>query len=410
MINTLVINFPALMNGGIENICYELMKYSISQGYRVIWLYRNPQKISSAFETFVERYIETIEVHRNALGQWKHKELSFKKDEKVTILSFTPFDMDNALKLTEEYSQIDITPLYLVANTKGRYYFVEEYYFGKIQKFLFKKTQVIMQNWAEMDAVRFCAERQCIAFEQHYKVIIKNHKNKILKEIFPPQSLDEDALYQRSDRSNFNLVTITRFDFPHKGYLLGLIRAYGHLKEKYPNLYLHIIGYGQGLSQVKAEINKLPYTAQQDVKLYGEMSLEEISKVLNNMHLNISVAGSVGVGASCGVLSIPARNFCEDDCEVYGFLPASRAMATATQKGEPVEPYIENVIHMSKDEYVRRCRDSYKTYAEADVDPEYIFSQKICKSVNPLNKHIFFDIVYIFRDYAYKIRTLLKKE
>ena len=114
-------------------------------------------------------------------------------------------------------------------------------------------------------------------------------------------------MIKKAKRECFNIVSISRFDFPHKGYLLGLIRAYGRLKEKYPQVALCIIGYGPGKPLVEKEIKRLNKKAQQDLSLLGEVDSADFPKVLKEMHLNISVAGSVGVGARNGVLSIPAR-------------------------------------------------------------------------------------------------------
>lgn len=406
---TLVINFPALMTGGVENICFDIMKYSISQSYRVIWLHRVPVLISDGFREFVYKNVEMIPAKRNRFGKWHHDELKFSDDESVTVLSFTPFDMDNALKLKEKFSSIDITPIYMVANTKGRYYFIEEYYFGGLRKRLYKTVQGIMKNWVEVDAVRFCAESQIEAFEKHYAIVVPDHAAKLIKGTSYPPKLDEEQLNAKARREQFNIVSISRFDFPHKGYLLGLIRAYGRLKEKYPQITLNIIGYGPGKAQVENEISKLNEDSRSSIKLLGEVSKADFPAVLKDMHLNISVAGSVGAGAINGVLSIPAKNFCEGECEVYGFLPKSRNMATATTPGELVDPYIEQVIGMPENEFIRMTKESYDTYANIDIDPGWIFDQKVTMGTFS-NNHVFFDRMYAFRDYAYKLGSLLHKE
>lgn len=406
---TLVINFPALVTGGVENICFSLMRYSIDQGYRVIWLHGTPIRIADAFHDFVSAKVEMVPVWRSMTGRWVHGGINFVNGEEVTVLSFTPFDMDNALKLMEEFSEVNITPIYMVANTRGRYYFIEEYYFGGLRKLLFKFIRKLMENWVDMDAVRFCAEGQVTAFEQHYGLQIKDHKHVLFKEVTGPPELDEVLLKRKANREIFNMLSISRFDFPHKAYLLGLIRSYGHLKERYKNLRLHIIGYGPSKARVTAEIGKLSVEAQSDVILYGEVSKDAIPAMLDEMHLNISVAGSVGVAAECGVLSIPARNFCETECEVYGFLPEARFLATSTEPGFPVEPFIEQVMNMSDNEYIQKCRDSYLAYKDVDVDPEWIFKQQNHQGAKPVNMHTLLDRMYVFRDYAYKIGLLLSR-
>lgn len=404
---TLIINCPALNTGGVENISFSLMRYSIKQGYRVIWLHKVPVIIADGFKEFVFKNVEMIPARRTVTGKWKHGNMEFAANEQVTVLSFTPFDMDNSIKLCQEFPDVTINPIYMVANTKGRYYYIEEYYYGPLRRMLFKPVQKLMENWTEADVVRFCAELQITSFECHYNLCIDNHKEKLLKGIDKMPELDMSLLKKRARREKMNIVSISRFDFPHKNYLLGLIRTYGRMKKQYPNLYLHIIGYGQGESEVKRTIEMLPMEAQKDIVLYGEIAKDDLPEFLRNMHLNISVAGSVGVGAKNGVLSIPARNFCGDDCEVYGLLPEAKKMTTSTEKGEDVAPFIERVIGMSDDEYIKRCVDSYKLYADNEIDPEYVFKQRANPQKEYLDRHRMIDYMYAFRDISYKVGSLL---
>ena len=108
----------------------------------------------------------------------------------------------------------------------------------------------------------------------------------------------------------------------------------------------------------------------------GQKSKEDIAIIMDNMHLNISVAGSVACGAVNGVLSIPARNYCHDKyCEVYGFLPDSVLKTTSTDEGEPAINYIEKVIQMNPDEYFEYCVKSYDTYKKREINPNYLLEQ-----------------------------------
>lgn len=402
-----MVNFPALNTGGVENISFSLMRYSVKQGYRVIWLHKTPMIIADGFKEFVYKNVEMIPSRRCITGKWKHGEITFSENEQVTAISFTPFDMDNALKLCDEFPNITINPIYIVANTKGRYYFIEEYYYGFIRKKLYTPVQKLMKNWVDMDAVRFCAELQITSFENHYGLHVKDRDDKLIKEIDAPLNLDMHLLKKRAQREIFNIVSISRFDFPHKNYLLGLIKAYGKIKAQYPNLFLHIIGYGTGKELVDATINKLSADAQKGVILHGEVSKDNLPQILKDMHLNVSVAGSVGVGAVNGVLSIPARNFCEDACEVYGLLPEAANMTTSTEKGKAIIPFIEQVLHMSEDEYIKRCVDSYCFYANKAIDPDYIFRQEVNHKKTFINNHSLMNRIYAFRDVSYKLSTLL---
>ena len=405
---TLIVNFPKLNIGGVENNIYEFMKYCILKKYRVIWMCPKPVHISDNYSDVLQN-IEVLEAKRNIWGIWKYDKPSFDKNDDIYTLSFTPFDHDCMIKLMEEYKEFNIKNYYIVANTKGRFYFVEEYYYGFLRKIIYKKIKQIMHDWIECDNIRFYSELQIQAFENKYGIKMENHERLLVPYVFGIGSLDEEQLIVRAKREQFNIVSVSRFDFPHKQYLLSLIDLYGQLKEKYPQIHLHIGGYGHGEKLVYDHINKLDEEARKDIILYGQIKSEDMADFMKNMHLNISVAACVSCGAVNGVLSLPARNFCEEKCEVYGYLPDSRKMTTATCKGEPARPYIEEIINMSEKEYIKRCKDSYYTYAKESVNPEYLFEQPKQRKKEQKENHIYLQVIWIFKELSYKIHDVLTK-
>ena len=82
-------------------------------------------------------------------------------------------------------------------------------------------------------------------------------------------------------------------------------------------------------------------------------------------------------------------------------------MTTATTSGELVDPFIEHVINMPDCEYIRKTKEAYDTYASRDVNPGWIFDQKLTGKIFS-NNHAFFDRMYAFRDYAYKLGSMFK--
>ena len=155
-------------------------------------------------------------------------------------------------------------------------------------------------------------------------------------------------------REEFRIISVSRFDFPHKAYIIGLIDAYEEIKKKYSNVTLMIVGYGHSLTDIKERISLLDAHSQSGITMIGETNYDDLPALYNEANLNISVAGCCCLGAKNGVLSIPARHF-SYSCEVYGFLPDSINMITSAEPGCPVIPYIEETINMTEDEYVKKC-------------------------------------------------------
>ena len=406
---TLIINFPVLNIGGIEEYIVALIKYCSQQQYRVIWLARKPMQMNPAYSWILE-WVDVVYTKRGITGNWKHDPLLLENVD-TWIVSFTPFDMDGAIKLMEEYKSVPITPIYLVANTTGRYYFIEDYYFGVPHNYCYKKMKDISSEWLSDGLISFFSIKQIDAYEKYYKIEIFNKEKLVLPEVFEADEVDYVKLQERSERKNFDIITVGRFDFPHKNYILGLIRDFPKIKEIDNKIKLHIVGYGPGENLLKQEILKIPTQYQNDIVLYGALNGSDLQALMSKMSLNISTAGSASLGASLGLLTLVARNFCSsDECQVYGFYNEKKHMATSLEKGESCINYVANVIGMDDDEYKRLSIEGFKRYSDYAVNPEYIFEKNIPNSILIKSNHLFFRFFYVFRDIFYKIGQIVKHE
>ena len=373
--NTFVINLNTLLLGGIEKYLYRLSKYLIRQGYRVVWLCDSRMQVFEDFkDVFLSTSVERYVVNCNNLHWFKHPSIPFGNEENIVIVSFTPVDMAMAEQLMIENPQAKITPLYIIPNVTGNRFYIERCFPPVLKELVKSKMNRIISRWVDMDVVRFFSITQIRPLTDNYELTICDPESKTLRDIEGWEELDEIKLIERMKRKEFNIVTVGRFDFPHKGYMLGLVRAFGRLKPQYPQLYLHIVGYGKDEHILRDEVKKLPKAYRSSVYIEGAISPDNLGALMSKMNLNISCAGAVSDGSRFGVLSIPARNFCEGECQVYGYLPENRNMATSLEPGKLVDSYIEEVINMPDKEYIKKCKESYFTYKDKQIiDPLYLF-------------------------------------
>lgn len=366
--------WPKMDIGGVQQNFVELMRYAVQQGHRVIWLYTKPMRIADAYKDLLP-HIEAISYSPQKTHINMDPNLKLDEDEIVKWITARPSDMHRSLLYAYGHDFKNITPLYVVSNTKGRYNYIENYYWGLFKSVVFKKYRDIVSDWNKYNLIRYFDINHYYTYSKIYGIQQPEPNSLAWKAMFGLPALDTAALKERINRNEFNIISVTRFDFPHKQYLLGLIRDFAILKKKYPHIKLHIVGYGQHENIVKELIYSLPLNIKNGIILYGQMSREEISCIMKKMHLNISVAACVGLGAREGVLSIPARNFCKNECEVYGYLPDSKNKTVSTEPGQRALPVIEEVIKMSKEEYKQKCLDSYLAYEPKEIDPDYMLKQ-----------------------------------
>jgi len=405
---TLIINKSYLILGGIETFIFSLVQYAISQNYRVIWLAGKPLKIFHGFKEILDK-IEICYTGRGVCGAKVINRLKFSEEDSVTILSFTPFDHNRAIKIKQKHTNITITPIYILPNTRGDLYYIEGYFSWPLSHYVKKKMSNIIGEWAEHGDIRYFTQLQRIACEKNYGITFSDVDGYRVPSVNKVKNLDEGLLIKRGERERFNIISVSRLEFPHKQYILGLVDAYAQLKSKYRQLTLYIIGYGTGEKLLRRKIDVLPEAIRKDIFFLGAKTSAEIDEIMKDMHLNISTAGSVVCGARNGVVSLPARNFCGDICEVYGYMPESRDKATSTEPGMPVVPFIEELINMSKEDYMLKCKTSYDTVTNQNVDPEYLFRQRSVQDVTYNNHHLFFAIMYVLKD-CVKIFRIIKKK
>lgn len=376
----LIINCHGMrFNGGIEQYLYDLVKILIEDNtIRVIWLLDKTRGICESFkDIFSDKRLQVIDTKSSGFHWFKHENIRLRDNEENVILSFTPVNMAMALSISNEVKNCKIKCLYCLPNTTGDAYFIERFFSGFINKYIKRKLSEIHVKWVQHDAIRYFSYNHIEALSKNYSIPILADKNKCLPVVTKMPEFPIETILRKLSLNSFNIITISRFDFPHKGYLLGLIQSFGKLRELHKNLKLYIIGHGKHYGQVINEINKLNQDARDNIILLGQVDRYEISKFMADAHLNISVAGAVGSGAIYGVPSIPARNFCYKGCEVYGLLPGSYMKTTSTDPGEDVISYIEFFLSLGRDEYINECYNSYNAYTErySNYNPYYFFEQ-----------------------------------
>lgn len=361
MLNRLfVFVYDNLCIGGIQTYIYNTVKYLNKNDYEVLLIHDPRYKIDSSFlDVFgcAKNQIISMDKSFNNL-------LNYVNDhsyENITIITFKFTDFIDIESLRNK-SQQNMDTFYFVPNFRGYYYYIEESFFGICKKIINKKLKPIFKKMVSNGQIRFFtlshwekvkSTYQIEDIADYQKLCVPNYDEKV----------DFDARMKCRIYSSgvFPIISVSRFDFPHKGYLIGLIKDYARIKEKYPQLTLTIIGYGAGKVQIEEEIDSLPDDIKKSIYLYGKCSLEELYHFYSMAMLNISLAGCCSLGAKCGTLSVPARHYTYN-CECYGFLPEYKDYITSDIPGRPLFEVIDEVMSLKESEYVSLCKAGYDYY------------------------------------------------
>lgn len=388
--HTLIVNNIRLQAGGIENTVAALMKYALSNDYRVIWITNQRNLAKVAYEDILE--------HKNLelliIPKWRRAtgllipHISFDEDECVTMITANApqYVISDALKRNAKVKSF--SHYFLVAHYKivGGSFFPDAIIKNawlKKQTYLFWRK--IVQRLDDSDCLRAFSPKHLSCYEDYYHIKIDNKQEKVLPEHAALLPLNLQNTRQRCLERNtrFIISTCARFEFPHKGYILGLVDSFAKLKEKYPQISLEIIGYGEGEKLLREKIHQLPKEIADSILLTGMLSPKELREHQLNAHLVVGLAGAIHVGAECGIPSLVTRHY-STNCETYGFYENAVSKTLAEEPGEDIVKYIEDCITMSEESYMKHVVDAYILLeSNTVVNPGYLFQHTSDASSKP---------------------------
>lgn len=390
--------------GGVETYMYKQAKNLKQCGWQIVWVRKGPK---AKFDpSLADVFADGLTIIWDRDIQQKELETMVSGcDAEIKIVTFNIGDFAKAEQFRNQFKCCPVHTFYFISHYMGDALFVEDGYAGKAKERVRKRVMPIMQKSHQNNHIRCFNIKHVQRITTSYEYCV-NEPNAYYVPAYDFESVfDEERCRTLANRERFNLLTVTRFDFPHKGYLMGLIEAYAQLIEKYPRLEMTIVGYGRDFDKVKAKIATLSPKARNGIWLAGKVSPERLVEYYNDANLNISVAGCCSQGAKNGTLSIPAKHY-DYTCEVYGYLPKSKPFLISEEPGEPVLPYIEQVLNMSEDTYCDRCRDAFNTYNDSSASLRSTMDELENLSGETLNPQ---DIAYLLKQETYrKLRNIPK--
>lgn len=378
MKNTLIINYAGMSFGGIEKYFSRLMEYSIKQGYRVIWITKDSCIVKSKFKNVTDD--NRVEKVINKARFWfKIDPISFDTDEHIVMLSCEPLiylygeEIKKYIPNKSLFSHFLVLPHYT-----GAAYYPERFFrFPIFKKIVFSFFKKIITRLNNNDLILAFSLKHLDNYEANYHITFLDKNNNVLKSLEPKKCFDSfQTLAKAKERKKcFEIITCGRFDFPHKGYMIGLVKAFAVLKKRFNQIKLCFIGDGSSRHELEKVIMELPNSIKKDITLLGYISPDRTPEYYSKATLAVGVAGALGDAARCGLPSIRVRHYCYE-CEAYGFV-GEQKQTKWDEPGLDIVPFIERMIVCSDNEYVEQAKNDYdKIYENYHYDPEFVFKKK----------------------------------
>ncbi len=377
---TLIINYSCLNMGGIEVYFAYIIKYAIEKGYRVIWITFQQAIDNADFKNIID-YDKVEKVIRPSLWGFSiPPKINIEPDENVvmlttTALSYIAYEIYRKLLKAQSFKHF-----YCLPHFAGEDYFPDTAFKSKFfKKYWNKKMSKMLAKIESNGGLRAFSIKHLDTYEDFYKIKIENKHLKRLASARKPVAISDNELLSRaiSRKENFKIVACARFEFPHKGFLVGLIKEFAKLKSKHPNISLSIIGYGDGKAELEKAVTLLPEVVSKDIIFCGKLTREDLLESYKNSHLFVGLAGALGDAASVAMPALVTRHYTYE-CETYGFYTDAFEKTLSDDKGQDILPFIEKIIEMDDYAYIEMCKQT-KTIIESrrgEYNPNYFFEQE----------------------------------
>lgn len=373
---TLIVNYAGLSVGGIENYLSKLINYSLENGHRVLWL-TTPMHVSNGFyrETIENDKLEKIYVGHGR-SAFKKVKIHFDINEDVVMISCEPLYFISAEEIRRTAKTNSFFHFLLLPHFTGNVYYIERFFNHRLtRRIVYKYMKQLIDKWVKECCVIAFSKKHLDCLEENYKCHINMKEKKILKGIDKVKEPEISILREKARKRSkeVDIISVARFDFPHKGYLLGLINNYAKLKEKFPMLHLTVVGDGDGRDTIENLIKNFSDDIQSSIVLTGMLNFDDLCKKINSATVNVGLAGGATIGARYAVPTIIVRHY-SYECEAYGFYEDVKEKLSSSKEGLDIKSYIEQIITMTDDEYIKRSLDAYHSVASKYVyEPDYLF-------------------------------------
>lgn len=405
---TFVIMYQNMLIGGIEQWLIRQIEIAKEQHMRIIWLNVGKGKIFDGWSDLIRTSVEIVPIKMGGRGLCNFPEGLFSENERVTSVCFGLIEYACLHKMKSVFPNLEIDCFNIIPHFCMPIYYPEEYFKTAYAKHIKSKAAEIYKEGLDRNEILFFSQRHFDEIRNRYGLSLPDSEKYRLPPTEETRPFLETLAEKRAKRDPFKIISCGRIDFPHKGYMMGLVDAYGELKKKYPDILLDFIGYGPSENELRCKIQKLPPDIAADIRILGAIAPDKLDDYFDSAHVNISVAGGVSAGAKSGLVSIPARHY-DYSCEVYGFLPSSKENILSDKAGDPVLPYIEQLITMDAQSYIELCRASYDTYCSKNVNPLWLFQLKTkpCSEQERKKLCSFCSFLQIFQELKGNIKNLL---
>lgn len=367
---------PLAAYGGVETMVLRSAKWLAQHGHRVI-ICTTPDIDLSIKQTLLTQKAEIF------FTSWDNKRpfnfhslpVCLEEDEALVVVAYYYTAMRIAHYTQRQFSRNQVDVFYYVPHTDGAIYEKISvphwpWLLKKIMSLYFASYCCRMQR---DNKLLFLDEIAACNTMQSYHIKLQGALPVLRLPLFIAE-YPRPTVINKWDSKHFEILAITRLDFPFKGYILGLVDAFSSIAAQYSHVKLTLIGYGNGENTLQKKIESQPQAVQSRITWLRGVEYSKLSEHFDNAHVFVGMGTSALDAAQRGVPSIvPIQN--QTACSVLGTLdktPFNLSVSPEDQRsyGVPnnlvspdqkdVQNYLESILKLTEQEYNQLSMNCYK--------------------------------------------------
>ena len=400
MDNKCVIIVREGISGGTASLSFRLLMALRDNGYNCMYFCRQINDENN-YKLFKNNGIPV-----ECIDDYSYKKHFDKRCDNSFIYKFVTYSIDEYLiveRLKNKYSNIE----------SCLYYVVHHFAFGSADSLWYNRLMSIVRY---RHVVRRIYSNRSILFMSD--LCLKNARTVLSLKMplaeklvyYLPMRINDYSTNQICEKKRHNpfvISTITRLEFPFKGYVIGLLDWFERNFLRY-NLELTIVGDGQGQGVFLERLSTMAEDCRKRIQYYPNIPYDQLSDIFSITDLYVGMGTTLLDAANNLTLAVPVNGYTMN-LEVSGFFSENIKEVYAVGPLKPIDSLVHKLVEMSDEEYTKYINRQYDFFCKIyDINNfvNYIISsdydnRKI--SLLQLFK------IYLF-DYSINYLTILKDQ
>ncbi len=359
----IVCSFRRFQMGGVETYFIRMFKWGIKNGYEPVLLLPEGEEYDSVWEKEIKELRVAVVFYTPLYKTAEKDSRIFRKEDSWIFISATRDTYYACLSLISDYGLHHSKIYFYVLHPKDTTGANQ-----KLKKLLIKYL-LIKPLW-DRGLVFMDEETEYYCRKTYLLKRMKPANIVRLGQIF--DEYDPEIVLSRSEKDDFTILSICRFDFPFKGYVLGLIKDFERLCFIYDNLQLVLVGDGAGKIEIEEICDNFSEEIRKKIFLTGQISYDRIRDLIHKADLYIGMGTTLIDAAMTGLVGITAIGDQRDHYALGFFHNNIREIGILLEDTDIRKTFydlIEDYLGYSNEEKIRLSEETYKlSYDEYEIN------------------------------------------